>query len=228
MNTCPHHKLRDGLPPLTDRLKRLPIDERGYPVPFFVAWIDGKPEFRMADPRKQQRCIQNSLCWVCGQLLAEPELAFIIGPMCGINRISSEPPAHMECAEWSVRGCPFMAKPQMERREHEMIAAAGNIGGGVIIARNPGVMLIWGTYNFKIINAPNKEGGSGPLWQVGDPSSLSFWREGRAATRAEMIESIESGLPLLLNAGRTAQENAECEPEIRRQLAEFMKLLPAS
>lgn len=227
MNTCPYHKLREGLPPLTERLKRLPVDERGYPVPFFVAYVDGKPEFRMADSRKQERCMRHSLCWVCGQLLNEPELAFTIGPMCGINRISAEPPAHRECAEWSVRGCPFLNKPNMERREHEKMAAAGSMGGGVMITRNPGVMLIWCTYSFTVIKAPNKQGGHGWLWEIGDPSSVSFWREGRPATRAEVIESIETGIPLLLASERTAEMRRLAKVEIDKRYKELTALLPA-
>jgi hypothetical protein len=33
------------------RFARLPADERGYPVPKFVEWIDGKPDFRCVDSR---------------------------------------------------------------------------------------------------------------------------------------------------------------------------------
>ena len=39
-------KLRAELEALPARLHFLPVDERGYPVPWFVAWRDGKPEFR--------------------------------------------------------------------------------------------------------------------------------------------------------------------------------------
>jgi hypothetical protein len=41
--------LPDGMP---ESVGRLPVDHRGYPVPWFVAWIDGKPEFRCADGEK--------------------------------------------------------------------------------------------------------------------------------------------------------------------------------
>jgi len=226
MSTCPHHKLRSDLPPLTERIRKLPVDERGYPVPFFVAWLDGKPEFRMADQRKQERCRKHSLCWVCGELLNEPELAFVIGPMCGLNRISAEPPMHKECADWSVRGCPFLNKPNMERREHDKIAGIGSAGGGVMLTRNPGAMILWGTYSFHAIQAPNAQGGRGWLWQIGDPSSISFWRAGRPATRAEIIESIESGLPLLLASERTEERRALATVEIAKRYEELKHLLP--
>jgi hypothetical protein len=44
----------------------LPVDERGFPVPWFVAWFDGKPEFRAMDGLKWIRAVREHLCWVCG------------------------------------------------------------------------------------------------------------------------------------------------------------------
>jgi hypothetical protein len=44
-NDC-RGRLRPELTELPLRMRGLPLDERGYPVPWFVAWIDGKPEFR--------------------------------------------------------------------------------------------------------------------------------------------------------------------------------------
>lgn len=41
--------LRADLPPLPPRMQRLPVDERGYPVSFFVAWPDGKPDLPSAE-----------------------------------------------------------------------------------------------------------------------------------------------------------------------------------
>jgi hypothetical protein len=83
--------LRPELGPLPERIKQLPIDERGYPIPWFVDWVDGKPEFRAMDGRKLVRAIKERLCWVCGQPLGV-NLAFVAGPMCGINRVSSRTP----------------------------------------------------------------------------------------------------------------------------------------
>lgn len=71
------------------RMRTLPIDERGYPVPWFVAWVDGKPEFRAMDPNKFRRAIKEKLCWVCGNQLGV-YMVFVAGCMCGINRTSTE------------------------------------------------------------------------------------------------------------------------------------------
>ena len=220
MNACPfHHTLRTDLPPLTQRLAKLPIDERGYPVPFFVSWVDGKPEFRIADGRKMVRCVREKLCWTCGEKLGK-YMTFAIGPMCAINRISAEPPSHKDCCEWSVKGCPFLSKPKMKRREDDFMrqTAEENPPAGVMLERNPGVTLLWTTLSYKPIPDHNKK----VLFSIGEPQSTSWWREGRAATRAEIMESIETGLPLL-------KEQCDCDEAfvaLEKARLTTMKLLP--
>jgi hypothetical protein len=66
-------------------------------VPWFVAWFDGKPEFRAMDGLKWIRAVREHLCWVCGGRLGVWQ-TFVLGPMCGINRTTVEPPCHLECA----------------------------------------------------------------------------------------------------------------------------------
>src|SRR5262252_7531368 len=197
--------LRKDLPPLTPRLARLPIDpERGYPVPWFVPWINGKPEFRLGDAGKWNTAVRRKICWVCGQPLAcDPKgklmkrsqhlLSFVIGPMCAVNRISGDPPAHLDCAEWSVKGCPFLTRPHMVRREDELTDKMKQNVGGIMIERNPGVMLIWTTLTYRLVG----DHAGKFVFNLGDPERLSWWREGRTATRAEILDAIASGLPLL-------------------------------
>ena len=105
---------------------------------------------------------------------------FTIGPMCAINRISSEPPEDRDRAEWSVKGCPFLSKPQMKRRVDDFIEKGQrrhSPAGNDAIERNPGVTMIWTTLSFSIIRDPNGK----PLFQIGEPEHIPFWREGRRA-----------------------------------------------
>src|SRR5262245_39698608 len=88
---------REGLPARPPRIKRLPLDARGYPVPWFVAYVDGVPDFRIVDTPKIGVAWNKQRCWICGGQLGR-YLAFAIGPMCAVNRVSSEPPSHLECA----------------------------------------------------------------------------------------------------------------------------------
>lgn len=218
MSKCPfpHHQLRADLPPLPERFKNLPIDERGYPVPFFVKWLNGKPEFRIADGYKHKLCMIQRLCWVCGQKLVGLK-TFPIGPMCSINRISSEPPSHLECAEWSVKGCPFLSKPNMKRREDDLTRNL-SASAGIMIERNPGVTVLWTTLSYRRVS----DGSGEKLFSLGDPHSLSFWSEGRTATHKEIMHGINTGLPLLLKGCHTP-EHVE---HLTRLTANALNLLP--
>lgn len=214
--------LRPELEELPERMRDLPVD-RGYPAPWFVDWITNEagervPEFRAMDSRKWVRAVKEKLCWVCGNKLGA-YLTFTIGPMCGINRISPEPPSHLECAQWSAKNCPFLSRPHMQRRDIEEklcpLKPAGNM-----IERNPGVMLLWTTRSYEVFRAPR--GVDGYLIRIGDPVHISFWAEGRTATRAEIDASVESGLPLLAAADGQSVD----DPDLVRARREFEELLP--
>src|SRR4029077_1545800 len=120
----------------------LPVDPRGFPVPVFVGWMAGKPEFRGAAAAKQRLAIEERRCWTCGEKLNN-RVSFIIGPMCVINRVSAEPPSHPECAAYSVLACPFLSRPGMVRRENDLPEEAAKTG--LMIMRNPGASCVWTT-----------------------------------------------------------------------------------
>lgn len=197
-------------------LKLCPV--RAIPVPWFVAWIDGVPEFRVAEPEKRMLALRDRLCWVCGEKMGK-RITFLIGPMCGINHTTAEPGCHKDCATWSAQNCPFLSKPQMVRRENDMPESVSP--GGHMIARNPGVMLLWTTLGFRLFG----DGRGGLLVEVGPPLEVGFWRLGRAATRAEIEESVRTGLPAL--EAMAAQEEGGLA-ELARRHAEFVKLYPAA
>jgi hypothetical protein len=205
--------------PLPARLKGRPISERGFPVPWFVSFIGGKWDFVNLDRRKIGEAHKRKLCWLCGQPLGQ-FMCFPIGPMCSINRISSEPPAHRDCAEYAVRACPFLARPSARRNEAAQVA--GSIAGpGVPLEHNPGAVLIWITKHYSLMQLDN-----GVLFQLGEPIEVAWYCEGRAATRAEIEAAIAKGLPLLRKAAESDGPGglAELEQYIKR--AE--RLLPAA
>lgn len=216
MTKCPY---RQGLPtPIPEGIARLPLDDRGYPVPWFVAWIDGKPDFRVADQKKQHLCIVKKLCWVCGDPLKE-SAAFVIGPMCVINRVSAEPPSHIECAHWSARACPFLTLPSAKRREVNLPDIVVN-PAGTMIRRNPGCCVVWQSGDYS-----RKRANGGYLWDVGTPRVLTWYAEGQLATRGQVLESIESGLPILREMA--ASEGPVSVAELERMRIEGMRLIPA-
>lgn len=207
--------------PLPRRMQKLPVDERGYPVPWFVAYVDGKPEFRAMDAEKFRRALRDKLCWVCGETRGVYAV-FVVGPMCGVNRVSSEPPSHLDCARWSAENCPFLSDPHMVRREDETVnnvklveAAAGHA-----ICRNPGVALLWVTRSFEIL----PDGAGKFLLMMGEPESVEWWREGRAATRAEVEAAVESGLPIL--EAMAAKDRPEALAALAKSRARLEPWLP--
>ncbi|SCB52237.1 hypothetical protein GA0061099_10302 [Bradyrhizobium yuanmingense] len=116
--------------------------------------------------------------------------------MCAINRNISEPPSHWECAEYAVQACPFLSNPRMRRNEKDLPAAHVE-PAGYMIRRNPGDIGIWVTKTYSAVRL----GHTGVLFRLGDPERVVWYREGRKAKRAEVEESIETGLPELLRGG---------------------------
>lgn len=205
-------EFRGGCP---HRIKRLARDERGYPVPFFAMEVHGKPDFRIADTDKWFRCVKESLCWVCGDKLGAYK-TFPIGPMCAINRTTAEPPSHLDCARFSAQNCPFLSQPRMRRNEKDKPEGASMPGIGIL--RNPGVTLLWSTREYALFFVDGK-----PLIKVGNPTSVEWWAEGRKATRAEVIASIDSGLPLL---EKYVLDDPEGLEDLRRRRVTVEALLP--
>lgn len=184
------NELRKGLPPLPRRIAQLPIDKRGYPVPWFVTWINGEPDFRVVEAQKVIDGHRKHRCWICGQPLGAV-FSFLVGPMCAVNRTSAEPPSHTDCAEFAARACPFIVLPNAQRREANMPAAAVE-APGVMLKRNPGVTLIWTTRHYRISHHPR-----GILFHFHDPEKVQWFAEAKHATREQVMASIDSGIPLL-------------------------------
>ena len=201
---------------IPDRIKHLPLDERGYPIPWFVAWFDGKPDFRVIDGEKLVRAVKQKLCWICGERMGQ-HLAFLIGPMCAINRTISEPPLHRECAEFSARVCQFLSLPK-KTRDEEAIPVGTQDAASVGLKRNPGAVCLWMTKSYRPFKVEN-----GVLFEIGPPDEIHWYAHGRTATRAEVIESIETGLPLLQDIA--TKESVLAEEELDRRYKNVMATL---
>lgn len=207
--------LRKELPtPLPSRIQRLPVDARGYPVPVFVQWFhadkdrtpcepgEGIPDFRVVDSRVTERSRVFHLCFICGQQLGTYK-SFVAGSMCAVSGTSAEPPQHLDCATWSVQACPFLARPHARRRPVEAEKQTVH-APGIMLERNPGVSIVWTSRHPRPFRA-----GDGVLWRMGKPEHVEWWAQGRRATRAEAMESIDSGMPSLVELAERQRGGVE-------------------
>lgn len=201
-------------PPRIAALRRNSV---GYPIPFFVAdQASANPDFRIAGRPQMRAAVVAERCWVCGQRRSGADDTFSVGPMCAVNRVSAEPPSHYECAEYSIKVCPFLQRPGMRRREQGIKQGADTMAG-IPLLRNPGVGLLWTTTQW----GPSRVNG-GWLFDFGEPSAVSWWRQGRPATREECLAAIGSGMPELSKLCENPQDHADLKLAYQAAL----KLLP--
>ena len=203
---------------LPDRMSRLPVSDEGYPIPWFVAEVDGKRDFRVMDGEKLGIAVRLKRCWMCGQPLGK-FMTFPIGPMCAVNRNIAEPPSHHGCAEYGARACPFLTQPRMRRNGKDLPEDGRWSETG--LKRNPGVICLWTTLSYRIHRGPDRS----VLFAIGDPVETEWFCEGRPATRAEIMASIESGLPILRKMAQ--DESQDAVTELTRMVDVAMKLVPA-
>lgn len=211
--------LRPELPELPRHMRGLPLDHRGYPTPWFAAWTDnegnqtprgiGKPDFRLQGGNAVAEAVNGNRCWICGGRLGKYR-AFVIGPMCAINRVNAEPPSHVECADFSGRACPFLSRPHARRNDSRLPDGVVE-SPGIAIMRNPKVCCVWiisGKYGHRKV--PPR----GVLFDLPEPDELRWYCEGREATFAEIEESVVTGAPELFKHAGSPQEEDEITARI--------------
>lgn len=198
--TDTHITLPDNMP---TRMRQLPRDDVGRPIPWFVPIVDGKHDFRFTDVAKIVTAWKEELCFVCGRKLTRarhpatvPRGTFVAGPMCVINRTSAEPPSHADCAEWSAKACPFMVRPGKIRRDTNMPDEVME-PAGIMIERNPGVAALIDSERWMAYKVPDGHGGQGILFSFDRIVGIRWMTGGRNASAAEVLTSIDTGIHAL-------------------------------
>ena len=186
--------MKPNLPPEPERISWLKKDDRGYPIPWFVSHVDGKPCFSVVDPQKITAAWNGQICWICGQLLGNYR-AFVISPMAIITGVSSEPTSHKDCAEYAVQACPFLKTQKMPYS----IPGKGKVPKEAFlhpdnVLHNPGIAVVWTTKSpGAFITA------DGVMFQIGVHDSTSFWKEARRATLEEVLRGFDEAVEILLS-----------------------------
>jgi hypothetical protein len=96
--------------PIPPKMRRLPLDPRGYPVPYIVQRdLDHRPFFVINDAVKSHGCATRGLCSICGGKL-ERDIWLIGGPGAAFHEHGAylDPPMHYTCATYALRVCPYL------------------------------------------------------------------------------------------------------------------------
>jgi hypothetical protein len=104
---------------LPERLRRLPIDpRRALPIPFTTPILpDGTGQWGITSTELVgERCWRDKLCGVCGDPLPF-WIAFVGGPGSADRwrGAYTDPWMHEQCAEASIKICPYIARPKVPR-----------------------------------------------------------------------------------------------------------------
>lgn len=87
----------------------------GFPVPVIFKWVQGKPNFREIDVHKWRSAVQNKTCMICGNELNYWSW-YVGGDACLKSKLMINGAMHRECAEESMRLCPFLNKTRTTYR----------------------------------------------------------------------------------------------------------------
>jgi hypothetical protein len=100
------------------RMRHLPRDRRGYPIPKSVL-IDrnGRPHFTINDDVVRLKQLVEKRCPICGAKLTGKQW-FVGGPQSAFNEHGAyiDLPMHYECAHYALQACPYLAAPNYSGR----------------------------------------------------------------------------------------------------------------
>ncbi len=189
--------------PIPAALAQNDRDRRGLPIPFIVYRdTDGTPHFTVDDAAKLSLVLAQNLCGLCGKPLVPGEYWLISGPSASFSDdgLFTNPPAHLECARYSVQVCPYLAAPVYARliedktlkpaAVHDM-AAVHNDG---IAQPRPPLMVLACTTGIDLIDPRD---GSGKTYVAPHRpwKDVAFWHHGRPISQQEAVAlAREAGL----------------------------------
>ena len=163
--------------PLPARMGHLPVDRRGYPVPFFVKRVAGaEPDFRIIDEEAAGRALRAHLCWVCGGR-AGRHLAFVGGPRSEASGLYADLPSHLDCARFSAQACPFLSNPSARMRDGGLPEDVGLLPAQS--GENPRVVAVVVTREFRYDPALG-------AFRIGPKEAVEWYAAGRAATSEDI------------------------------------------
>lgn len=109
--------------PLPERMRGLPTDHRGYPIPANILRDEaGVYHFIINDENKRQEQIKYQNCAICDNPL-QGEFWFVGGPLSGLLEAGAyiDTAQHYECVTYALKVCPYLATRPYKRPDPDKV-----------------------------------------------------------------------------------------------------------
>lgn len=180
------------------KMKLLPRDRRGYPIPWIVQRdLTGRAFFVMNDMVKSVACGRRNLCGICGKKL-ERDVWLIGGPGAAFHENGAylDPPMHRACATYALKVCPYIGS-RYSKRVDESLLKFGKwdprqkvITDELMIPQQPPFFVMAKTAK-ATMSLDRLEDGGGMRFHPKRPwLAVEFWRHGQQLTEPEAREAL--------------------------------------
>jgi hypothetical protein len=166
------------------KMRLLPRDRRGYPIPFIVQRdLTGRAFFVINDSEVVSKAARQKLCGVCGQKL-ERDIWLVGGPGGAFHEAGAfiDGPMHKACATYALRVCPYIAG-RYSKRVDEALAKHGKwparmkmIADESMIPEQPPFFVLART---RRVSFERKPGGTHRFHAERPWTEVEFWHAGQ-------------------------------------------------
>ena len=122
------------IPPIPDLMQRLPLDERGLPVPY-VVFIDaqGRPRFQLNDSLKIETALHQQRCGICGQPMMAQQQWLVGGPASAFHPRGAYlgTPTHYECLHYALQMCPHLTGGRVKHLDAQRVKQTSPFGSDI-------------------------------------------------------------------------------------------------
>ena len=178
--------------PIPPKMRLLPRDRRGYPVPWIVQRdLTGRPFFVMNAAEKTLACGRRGLCGICGKKL-ERDVWLIGGPGAAFHEhgVYLDPPMHRQCATYALQVCPYIGSRYTGRVDQALLkhgkwdARQRVVTEDLMLPEQPPFFVMARTS--KATLRWDVEHGEAPRFHPKRPwLAVEFWRHGRQISDAD-------------------------------------------
>lgn len=195
--------------PIPDRMKGLPRDKRGFPVPCIVQYdAHGVPQFTVNNALIKQQVMLGRRCGICGG-----ELGLFCWSVGGPNSAFHpngayiDPPMHRECLVYAMNVCPYLAWRSYSGKANvdalqKRFTTAHIVEDTTTWPGRPKVFVAVSYRQFK----PIWENGLIDKYQPIRPyRRVEFWHHGKRITQERAVELLKDGI---MEWGGQPQEQA--------------------